>query len=333
MIVFKNIIYTLFLLTLIISCTKEQPQLLENESADLCPEMYEVNSSLISDTVIKGDYTPNQPAQPNYFYTSDYYYFDLAVNPNNPFEFVFKRCEVINQQPSFEDCKLYKFNFCNSNLNFIDDVDYSCTIDWGSNNWIIYASNFDVYKIRPNTSDKTQIINSANGIHALHWSPNETKILASIDVNAVKIFNQNGDLLETLSFNYNSICWKNNTEAFYSYNGAIYVYDIENLESTLYLTDNFQGANDLMTKSDKLLFSSNQGIYEIDTSNNNALLIDSNHTTYFGRHPIGLENNKMLLSRKIIDTNEFFMNNVNTRSYLTFFDKQTSEERIINIPE
>ena len=326
--IFRNITHILTLLTLIISCTKEEPQLPESESADLCPEMYEVNSSFFYDTLYKGD-IPNVNIGPFFNYMGNYIFESVTSNPMNPFEIAFSRVDSEDLNSGIDvTWEICVYNFCSNELNIITTTESSPkTIDWGVKNHIIlFDNNFKLFF--PNGNKALDI--NVNGFDP-KFSPDGSKILFK-NIGGAQIFSiHNEEVLDVLTFNNNAINWLNNEELIYASNSGVFSYNLANHQSSL-LFNNILGIGQITHRGNKVFLVADGGIYEYE--DNTTTLIEESYQTFGGFTPHYLSNNLILQIRYVRDTTGISQSNtVKEYSYINILNQNTNEERIIDLPE
>ena len=321
------IIITAFLM----SCKKEQHKLPDITLKNYCPEKYQARSTALPDTLHKTDAFPITPTT----YIFDYqtkYVLDLPVpNPNNPFEFTFLRKLSENIGLNSELCT---YNFCTNELKVVTDI-VLYGLDWGVNNWLIFTGpQHQIWKIKPDGTGLTQLtFNSGAPSIRAKWSPNG-KMFVYNHFGSLYIADEFGENIESFNVNSEDWCWKDNSTILFTQNqGKIQSLDISNGDIEEVYNANSHGMSPISVDEDNnIYFNDMQGVYSLSSSGQLTQL-DTNYFTFLGFQPKPFGKDQLLMLRLISDTSEYENNIVLRSEYLSLFNLNTHEERIINLPE
>lgn len=326
----------MILLFYLISCTKKVPPTplpQTNCSNCNCPEMLDLRSTPLADTLHKTNSSPGCMITPNYVSMGKYGYVQPVVNPNNKYEIAFIR----NENESFpHNSELCTYNFCTNQLNVITD-NAKATPDWSVKNWIVFTGNDDqLWKVKSTGDSLIQLTNTGTFNNRPTWSPDGDK-LVYFDASSPgksRISHANGESYKILDFYINISLWLNNENIIYSSQGnnKLRKYNLEAETSQDIVAGlGLGGGRISVLENGNLNFDGHHGTYLYD--NLNLILIDSNYRTFrnFSSQPIG--DGKLLFHRLVQDTSGYEDCTIYSWSLLTLYDLETGSERQINFPE
>lgn len=135
----------LFCLVLLTSCYKDENSEVINQVASDCQEL------------------GTAPLQGwNYIVDSASYLYP-CFNPNNPNEIIFTHKEYGNGLT-----RLYRYDLISHQKTLLHIGDQNFAPNWGSNNWILMnLSGNSVWKVKPDGTELTQLINSGNDFYPI----------------------------------------------------------------------------------------------------------------------------------------------------------------------
>lgn len=329
----KNIFYITLFIALILGCRKDKlipEDLGPGDYSNNCPEEY-INGTLPLDSTFDIQKTNNQSGcmfLPDYISMTPNTYLHPAINPNNPYEFVYFRANP----DDLPNNGLYVYNMCTKEITFLNVI--GDNMDWSVKDWIIFKGGSQLYKIKSNGDSLTQLT-STSGTRA-KWNPDGTKFIYH-DVNVPNgwytLANEDGSLDRIVEHPLGVSTWINNDEIIYSNIGN------NQLRKYNFITDDVEvlvsgyglGGSKLSTKDGKVYLDGHYGTYKYE---NYALeLLDSNFFTYQGAYVQPAAANKLLLQRDVIDTTAYPDCIVYFATFISLYDMVTKEERRILIPE
>jgi len=325
--------YTMLVLIILYACKKEPPIFPPVSSGEYCPEQYLARSTSLPDTMHK---TNAYPTSPNSTFFIDYqtkYILEFpTINPENPFEVAFLRQLSTELGPLYELCI---FNFCTNELKTVTDQVQNC-LHWGKDNWLLFIGlDGQVKKIKSDGIGLYTLTDENDSCFLPQWSPNGQKIVYS-NSGSLYIMNQVGVEIKQISVtNLHRFCWKNNnTIVFSRLGGTLHELNIESNNEVDLIPEPINGAGISISSDidENIYFSGTDGIYKL--SNGGQLTtLDTNFRTFQAHVPQLIGSNQLLLYRIIVDTSEYNINILLQGEYLSLFNLNTNEERIINLPE
>ena len=171
-------------------------------------------------------------SEPTYYPQQDIMNCEPVFNPNNPYEIVFVKDNMVT--PTIEE-EIWRFNFCTGEQSLIA-TNYYYNLDFGSNGWIMYTgTGHQVYKVKSNGDSLTALTNQGGYNWAGDWSPDGKKYFYSRSSGAWVY-----DLQNNLVYSQSSssaappIAWIDNTHLLLNWpGGAFWVADIETGEKNV----------------------------------------------------------------------------------------------------
>lgn len=137
-----------------------------------------------------------------YSYSVDTNYFLMPYfNPNNEDEFLF-----VKKNNATGNSDLYIYNLQNNSKQNIYSGNIIFPPKWGKNGWIlINLSDANIYKIKNNGDSLTQLTTSSN-LYYPEWNNLSEKFIVADGqiINTSYILDENGNFLDTLSFDFSS---------------------------------------------------------------------------------------------------------------------------------
>jgi len=133
-------------------------------------------------------------------------YYSPQFNPNNDNEIAFFDRDYGNE------LGIYKLNLLtNIKTPILIGVSMNAFFSWSKKDWIIFQKNtdFNIYKIKSNGDSITQL--TFNGIfHGPRWNNDGTKFMATCSSDNIgnRVFDQNGNVIDTIPGWYGSGDWK-----------------------------------------------------------------------------------------------------------------------------
>ena len=301
-----------------------------------CPEMY-YQRSMPYFNLYKGTKNTGSLIDPSYIFPDKYSYSQPCINPLNEFEFCFLKRE--NGLQSSANMDLLKYNFCTGQTLFLASH-VTMMPDWGVNDWILFTGqNRNVWKIKSNGDSLIDL-----GVHGYRcqWNPSGTKFI----LNGNQIFDDNGNLLNTLNIISTSETWLNDTEL---------IYNVSNDPMDSFILKKINTQNGIQYD---LFSETKNGTSSICRFNRKSLnLYYSYGESYLKKYRsvnlvTGLKNtlgiyeqsfiqlfytdiadNKTLIQQTLIDTMTGDITRVNYRSHISIMNRDGSDERQIMIPE
>lgn len=281
--------------------------------------------------IYKGSLYPPCVSGPYYVQTTEYIYSNPLVNPHNPFEFIFLR--RVNGSNSRDLCR---YNFCDNSVDVItQNVNYS--LDWSVDDWIIFTGlNLQLWKVKSDGTQLTQLTNTGNFNNHARWNPDGTKYLyydADLGTSNMRISHADGSLDRILNVYMHRWTWLNNEEILFSTPSDVNKLNLESNVVTHLVSLSGTGVSNMYNKDNSLFLTSSDGFYEFNLVTNELNLIDSTYPSYGALHVHPISEDYLLLNRTISDTSAFAQCTIYQTRYLSLFNRQTMEEKWINIPE
>jgi hypothetical protein len=126
----------------------------------------------------------------SYNYTTDKIVTNATVNPSNP--------EELLLFVSYPNCTVYRYNLRTKELLELYKTNYYEGASWGPNDWIVFAANRNIWKMKSN-KDSLVLINNSGTLSNPIWSPDGKHIHCGSrnEVRSI-ILDENGIVTDTL---------------------------------------------------------------------------------------------------------------------------------------
>jgi hypothetical protein len=330
----KNSVIIAFGMLVIFGCKKEKPPiplLGVGCSSTHCPEMYQKRTSEYPDTLHFTDTPPNCMTMFEETYTQKWIYFGLSINPKNKFEFVIARFNPENSQTGRQLCI---HNLCNNKFEILTDNALGAA-SWSINDWILYIGyDLHLYRIKPDGSEKENLSNGGVNKNP-KWSPDGTKFVyknITDNPNRLRICDENGELIKTITGNINSWNWRSNGEIIFTDDGYIKVFDLEDesvstiMNQPIENLENLENAG-LIPIENRIYFNSFNGLNVLENNGDNSL-IEESYLSFDIIDINSLDDDHLIFSRATIDTSAYPCTTKVT-FYTSIYDIETQSERYI----
>lgn len=269
---------------------------------------------------------------PNEVYIDGYRLGEVTVCPlPNSNKFAYLRQGVNESGPIFSlKQDLYVYDMCSGTSNKIaDNVIYS--IHWGMQDWIIFTGvDYQLYKIRPNGSELTQLTHSEYPMINVRWSPDGTKYFYDA-IDSKIISDVNGEIIDSFQIYMSTWDWLNDDEIIYYSGHGLYILNIN--DGT---TEIIQGTADVnidyfkVVNEDEIYIRNNEGLHRLT----NLTAFQLIYPSYFSYHSFYLDNlsaDYLIINRGYYNFEGFDDCEYRLHHRLTVLDKNTGKEWLINI--
>ena len=269
---------------------------------------------------------------PKEIYVDGYRIGEVTVCPlPNSNKFAYLKHDFNKSGANYNDEQdLYVYDMYSGTSNKIaENVAYS--IHWGSQDWIIFTSiDYQLYKIRPDGSELTQLTQSEQPKMNVRWSPNGTKYFYD-EVDSKTISDVNGEPIKSFQINMSTWDWLTDDEIIYSPGNGLNILNIN--DGT---TEIIQGMAGLdidyikVVNENEIYIRNDEGLQRLSNLNDFQLIDPS----YYSYNISSLDN----LSADYLIVNRFYYNfegyddcEYHLHQRLTVFDKNTGKEWLIKI--
>ena len=340
-----NLVITISCFMLLIhACCKEKTTTVPTEPTpiptprdpiiDICAKELQIKSIKLADNIYKGKIVDQCPAFAEYVGTDKFSYNQLSVNPNNEYEFCTVRQDNAKE---FNNEELIKFNICTGKTTIITRQP-TYDIDWSVKDWVLFrGGDKQLRKIKSNGDSLTQLTYTGAYNNYAKWNNEGTKYLY-IDGKTSKEFlaDEFGQIIQTFEPFGGRFDWLSKDEIiYYGYNKNqiqcdIVKYNINTKQREIQATlDDF--VLFLNIKNNEILFDSNSGFYSM--KDKVVTKIGNKYDSYFGVFSQTMNDKYYIVNKVILDTTGLKKCKIYTKNFITIFDKNTKEERQIQIPE
>lgn len=316
---------------LIFACKKDK--IINNGSSTtqhICAEQLILNGEEFN-WEIKSDSIPmcyeEDMLFPNQIFIDGYLLEELTICPiPNSNKFAYLKTE--NTLTDNRD--LYVYDMCTgTSLKIADNVAYS--IDWGSNDWIIYTGvDFQLYKIKPNGSELTQLTQSEYANINVKWSPNGTRCFYDY-VDSKILSDESGEFINSFEIYMFTWDWLNNEEIIYSSGSELKILNIneESIEEIGVVTDTPIHYIKVFNENE-IYIRTNEGLYLLSYLTN-LQLIEHSYSSYYSGFIDNLSDDYMIVNRNYHNFDGFDDCEYHLHFRLTVYEKNTGKEWLINI--